>query len=74
MPNSVTGGSEANGVELDIAILPRTWQPPVRQYQRDSVAMVRSLLALPLRCTAAIPVIERVWADEVPEDLSHETL
>lgn len=30
------------------------------------------ILSLPI--TAAIPVIERVWVEEVPEDLSHETL
>ncbi len=30
------------------------------------------LLSLPI--TAAIPVIERVWVEEVPKDLSHETL
>jgi predicted PurR-regulated permease PerM len=30
------------------------------------------ILSLPI--TAAIPVIERVWVEEVPEDLSHEQL
>lgn len=30
------------------------------------------ILSLPI--TAAIPVIERVWVEDVPEDLSHETL
>jgi len=30
------------------------------------------ILSLPI--TAAIPVIERVWVEEVPKDLSHETL
>lgn len=30
------------------------------------------ILSLPI--TAAIPVIERVWVEEVPEDLSHEAL